>query len=348
MVEEMGALIRAGYRVGMMHLEAYRFMKKPDRMLSDPIQELINSGAVDFVALSDNVRTSVLVIRYPPVLQFLDRTPSAVRAEKVIILANQAPSEMDGSDVRYVPDDCTQTVREVFGKEPAWVPQGPLVRAALTPLLRPEELANFDIMGIVDTEKTIISRTRFRSTLPVIGRHSRDHWTKWPGDPETLFAVYPAGDDFDVRIMGGGKAVAALAGSVPEHWLVYEYNEVDVWSFLFQLDFWAYYPHDVMIEAFGRAILEAMASGCVVILPERFRSTFGDGAIYREPHEVQATIREYYGDQTLFLGQSRLAQQRVLERHSWRSYAHLMTMIIGADSWRDVPGYSPEPAVTTP
>ena len=69
--------------------------------------------------------------------------------------------------------------------------------------------------------------------------------------------------------MGGAKSAQALLAKpeLPANWLVYDYDEVSVRSFLFQIDFYVYFPHPRMIEAFGRAILEALASGCVVILP---------------------------------------------------------------------------------
>jgi len=109
---------------------------------------------------------------------------------------------------------------------------------------------------------------------------------------------------------------------------VYGFNETDVRSFLHQLDFYVYFPHPNMIEAFGRAVLEALASGCVTILPDHFERVFGDAAVYCDPREVPDVIRRYYADSAGFLAQSGLAQQRVRERFGYDSYADLMSSLL--------------------
>jgi O-antigen biosynthesis protein len=329
MIEEIAALTGRGMHVAIIHMEAYRFMTDQKKPLCRPIQELINSGTVEHVLISDDVFASVLVIRYPPVLQFVDRSPSCVRARRVIILANQAPSEVDGTDLRYVPMTCTDAARSLFGVEPQWCPQGPAVRAELVRQLDAEDITVFDMPGIIDVDTWVLERTGFRSDRPVIGRHSRDNWTKWPADRASLLDAYPDGQDFDVRIMGGSQTPRAVLGSQsnPPNWLVYDYDEVDVRSFLFQIDFYAYFPHTNMIEAFGRAILEALASGCVTILPHHFEAAFGNGAVYCTPRDVQNVVRSYYADTELFLSQSRRAQQRVRDLYSHDSYFDLMSRL---------------------
>ena len=211
-----------------MQMEAYRFMTKERRHLCEPVQELINSGAIDHVLSTDSVDVSLLVIRYPPVLQFAAR-PFDVRAKRVIILANQAPSEADGSDLRYLTAQCTEAVEDIFDVDPQWRPQGPAVRAELASRLKPEQLTAFDMPGIIDEDVWLLERTGFRSDIPILGRHSRDNWTKWPKDRRTLLQAYPAASDIDVRI-GGGKAARGILGvdHLPANWLVYDYDEVSV------------------------------------------------------------------------------------------------------------------------
>ena len=330
MFEEIQALTRRGMRVGITHLEALRLMTKHGQPLCREIQEIVNAGTVDHVLLADDVDVSVLVIRYPPILQFAASTVSRLRARRVVILANQAPAERDGSDMRYVPATCTETARELFSVEPQWWPQGPAVREALAGLLDPSAIAERDMPGIIDIDLWGLRRTGFRSHVPVVGRHSRDHPTKWPDDPEALLAAYPDSPDIDVRVMGGAKVARNVLemANTPDNWLVYGFNETDVRSFLHQLDFYVYFPHPNMIEAFGRAVLEALASGCVTILPDHFERVFGDAAVYCDPREVPDVIRRYYADSAGFLAQSGLAQQRVRERFGYDSYADLMSSLL--------------------
>ncbi|WP_158645612.1 glycosyltransferase [Stackebrandtia albiflava] len=326
MIEEIKALTRRGLRVGVMQMEAYRFMTKLKLPLCRPIQELINQDVVHHVLPSDHTEVRLLVIRYPLVLQFPSDAPTNVKPDNVVILANQAPSESDGTDLRYVPSACTKNARRLFHVEPMWCPQGPSVREVLEKLLPARQLAPFDMPGILDIDEWNFSRTGFRSQLPVIGRHSRDHWSKWPESRDRLLQVYPDSPNVDVRVMGGTDVAAGLlGGKIPLNWVSYDYDEVGVREFLYQLDFFIYFPHLVQIEAFGRAILEALAAGCVVILPHRFEATFKDAAVYCESFEVSEVVDGFRSSPSAFLRQSRLARQRVTERHSHQSYFDLVS-----------------------
>jgi hypothetical protein len=325
-IEEIKALREEGKSVAVMHLESWRHMTTEDRPMCEPIQRMINDGtvedgAVEQVLVTDDVVCGLLVLRYPPILQFRSGERSSVRPERMVVLANQAPAERDGSDVRYDPDGCHANATDMFGVEPLWVPQGPQVREALAGF---GALADFDMPGILDTADIHPARTGFRSKLPVVGRHSRDDWTKWPAR-EDLPLVYPGDGRWDVRVMGGVKSVAKIIGEpVPSEWTCYGFNETDVDSFLYQLDFWIYFPHPKQYEAFGRAVLEALAAGCVTVLPPRFEPVFGDAALYCEPSEVVELVDGLYADPERFLARSALAQQRVRERFSHDSYRELV------------------------
>ncbi|SDL03278.1 Glycosyl transferase family 2 [Glycomyces sambucus] len=321
-IEEIRALREDGRSVAVMHLESWRHMTTEDRPMCEPVQRMVNDGYVDQVLPTDDVECGLLVLRYPPILQFRSGERSSVRPERMVVLANQAPAERDGTDVRYDPDGCHANAVDMFGVEPLWVPQGPQVREALAGLTA-GRLADFDMPGILDTAGIHPARTGFRSTLPVVGRHSRDDRTKWPAAAD-LPLVYPGDGRWDVRIMGGVKAVAAITGEpVPSEWTCYGFDETDVDSFLYQLDFWIYFPHPMQYEAFGRAVLEALAAGCVTVLPPRFAPVFGDAALYCEPAEVVPLVDGLYADPERFLARSALAQRRVRERFSHDSYREL-------------------------
>src|SRR5690606_23473205 len=226
-------------------MEAFRFMTTRSDPLCEPLLDLVAEGVVDLVQLDQGASVSLLVVRYPPILQFVPSTPTRIDVTQAIILANQAPSELDGTDVRYIVPVCEQNMRELFGVDPTWVPQGPIVRRALVDLVAPERLADYDMPGILELDEWATPRTRFRSDRPVIGRLSRDTAMKWPADPDVLFDVYPVHDEFDVRIMGGKHTVRRVTGSpsLPAQWLSYDYGEIPARLFLFQLDFFVYFHH---------------------------------------------------------------------------------------------------------
>jgi hypothetical protein len=349
MIEEISALKAAGLNIAVMHLESWRHMTVEDRPMCEPFQRLVNDGVVEQVLVTDDVVCDLLVLRYPPILQFRSGERSAVRPKRMVVLANQAPHERDGSDTRYVPDACHANATDMFGVEPLWVPQGPQVREALAGAA--SGLADFDMPGILDAAAIAPARTGFRSVMPVVGRHSRDDRTKWP-TREDLPLIYPGDGRWDVRVMGGASSVAAITGEdPPSAWTCYGFDETDVDSFLYQLDFWIYFPHPQQYEAFGRAVLEALAAGCVTILPPRFEATFGDAALYCEPSEVIGVVDGLYADRQRFLARSALAQQRVRERFSHDSYRRLVAELLedaaALGAARPDPAASPAAAVET-
>ncbi|GAA1722673.1 glycosyltransferase [Brachybacterium phenoliresistens] len=330
MLEEIAALTAAGYRIGVMQMEAPRFMTKVMKPLTPHIQQLINSGTVTEVMYDDPVDVDLLVLRYPPILQFAIDEPSALAVSRMIILANQAPSELDGSDIRYRVEDCTDNARSMFCDDVVWVPQGPQVREAIAPYLDSDLLAAFDMPGILLPSDWFTPRPRRRSGLPVVGRHSRDNVMKWPEDPAVLEKVYPTDGAFDIRVMGGANVPVATLGRnvAPAAWTVYGTDDLPVKEFLKTLDYYVFYQNSIAIEAFGRSILEAIASGALTILPYHYEPVFGSAAVYAEPAQVRALVRKFHNDRDLFDAQITVAQKAVAENFSHQAYAAMIGTIL--------------------
>src|SRR5690606_30551983 len=125
---------------------------------------------------------------------------------------------------------------------------------------------------------------------PVVGRHGRDAYTKWPANPVSLKGAYLADTSIKVRLLGGARCASDVIGQLPANWEVIPFGGQDAKEFLVDLDFYIHYPHEQYIEEFGRAVMEAMAIGVPVVLPPIFRQTFGQAAVYAEPVDVEETI----------------------------------------------------------
>lgn len=331
MLEEITALRDQGLKVGVLHLESARFMyRRKRRPLNSHIQDLINTGAVREVFYDEDIAIRLLILRYPPILQFFRTEITSLSMEQMLIIANQAPAELDGSDIRYLVSDVDRVAREQFGISPNWVPQGPQIRNVLIHYLRSPALAEFDMPGILDPSAWWLDRLWYRSKYPVIGRHSRDNEMKWPDDRTVLEAVYPTDGSHDVRIMGGARAPLAVLNkaAVPRAWTVYKTDECPVRTFLYSLDYFVYFQHSYAIEAFGRAILEAIASGVVVILPPHFEEVFGEAAIYAEPEQVASIIGTYHADFSVYQQQLRRSREVLWDKFSHESYRQRITSIL--------------------
>ena len=118
-------------------------------------------------------------------------------------------------------------------------------------------------------------------------------------------------------------------GVYPRNWQVWPFNAVPPEQFLRMVDFFVYFHHSAWVEAFGRTVIEAMASGAVAILPRHFAALFGEGAIYAEPQEVRARVRELHADRAAFLRHSRAGSALVAQRFGHRTHVERVRGLIG-------------------
>lgn len=320
MLEEIRAAREAGLRVAVMHLEAFRFMTVRDDPLCAAVTELIGSGAVEWIHPDDNVDIGVLLIRYPPILQY---PPSpgrrTVRARHVLIMANQAPLEPDGTDQRYVVADVTERTRELFGTDPVWVPQSPGIRALLQAQDPGIALTPWDNPGLIDVDEWTVRQHAVPSVGQgpvVVGRYSRDTAMKFPPDLATIRRAYEFGPNYEVRMMGARNTIGRLLAEQeppqqrPDNWVLLKHKEVEVIDFLGGLDFFLYLDHPDRFEAFGRTILEAAASGVLTIAHPKHESTFRDTIDYATPGEAQGLIADYVAHPQRYA--ERVARSRAL------------------------------------
>ena len=85
-----------------------------------------------------------------------------------------------------------------------------------------------------------------------------------------------------------------------------------------------------LVEAFGIAILEALASGAVPILPSQFRPLFRDAALYCEIDAVKHTALEIREDRAAYRQLVRAGQSLLEERFSHATHARRLQDTIGA------------------
>jgi UDP:flavonoid glycosyltransferase YjiC (YdhE family) len=309
--EEIRAQAASGYRTALLHTNSPLTGKA--RGVSAHLRGVIDDGLADLVMPGDVAHARHAVVRHPVVAQHLSegRFPG-ITADGVMLVANHPVRDGAGVE-QYNPVAATESIEQCFGHRPTWRPIGPVVRAQLEPY--PEiDLAATDWVNIIDAPRWAVSRRDVRP-VPVIGRHSRAHATKWPDRAQDILAAYPDSDDVQVRILGGAEPARKVLGSIPEAWLVEPFGARSVMSFVATIDFFVYYHHPAWVEAFGRNIMEALAAGAVAILPEHFRATFGDAALYARPDEVRDVVRSL--DRPAYLEQSARGTEFIRARHDY-------------------------------
>jgi glycosyltransferase involved in cell wall biosynthesis len=317
-IEELKAQCDAGLKTAICQVGSFRKGVFARELYPAPIHDLLNAGKVDHIDLSSPVTAKVMNIRYPAIFQFAQGMTTNIDAETIQVIVNQPPAEADSRDRRYDVGECIANIHRIFGKDPKWFPIGPSVRDALTDV--PPDLMGEDWFNIIDLGEWKAPRDRFVSDRPVIGRHGRDDYSKWPETAEALFGAYPNDPRYSVRVLGGAQSIAIPKFKPPTNWEVLPFNSVSPAEFLRTIDFFVYFHHAQRIEAFGRTVIEAMASGAVAILPQSFQPLFGDAAIYCKAEDVTSVVDDFYSDPAKYRAQSEKAQNFVLGNFGYRMH----------------------------
>jgi len=275
--------------------------------LNPKIRQLLHEGIAESVVAGEEVECDLVMVNHPPLLnQFPDRRLQ-VTTKACVVIVNQAPmSRSEGGREMYELDKILENACSAFGVAPMLAPLSPLIRRILQTTAQNASTTELDWTPLIDTAQYRRAHSLWDGARsPVIGRHGRDHEDKWLSEPESLRHAYCAGAPFEVRLLGGADRAAKLLGGLPDNWTVLPFDSVDIQEFLKGLDFFVHYPHEDCIEAFGRAPLEAIATGVPAILPPHFEETFADAAVYAEPADVFNTIQTLWADREAYEAQVR-------------------------------------------
>ncbi|WP_414471765.1 glycosyltransferase [Microvirga sp. M2] len=264
------------------------------------LRKLIHEQLIDVIVPGEKVKCDLVVVNHPNLLMTLPNILPQVECGACVVIFNQAPvTRHDSGRVAYDTQQVLDNAQRAFGVRPQAAPLSPLIRRILGSSQLAIEFTPIDWTPLINCSQWRRDRVpeRTPSRRPVIGRHGRDHHEKWPEDVESIVAAYGVDGPVDVRILGGAGHAISRLGRKPRNWKVLPFNQVDVASFLAELDFFVYFPHRDLIEAFGRAPMEAMATGVPVILPHHFEETFQDAAIYATPSEVLGIIERLWNNE---------------------------------------------------
>lgn len=307
------ARILAGQRlsVGIVHAESLARMSNKRRHVDPLVQDLVNAGTVDRLTLDQDVHARLVIVRDPAVLQYTQHASVMLRADKVVITAEREPTQYPGLAVAYDKTACTHNAKLLFGVDAEWS-------------------SNVDTAP-VDIGRWALPRTRRRSTRPVIGQCAPDANYLFPATPASQLHVYPAFGDVDARLLAGSATIARFAKrKKAASWVFYRRDQIGLRAFLYQLDFYVCFPSSETASLPLDLIAAALASGAVLVLPERFRSQFGDAAVYCEPVDVVATVKRLYGDAAAFDEQVAAGRRYVAEHHDAGTYARQITDLLAS------------------
>lgn len=275
------------------------------------IAEQLQEGTTVLVEPDQEVVARFAVIHHPMIFQEPPASYLGIQAKHVVLVLHHPP--MDGlGKVEYGLEQIVEHVRAAFGQVPLLAPVGPKVRAQLPKAgVAGAPLLDRDWHNIIDVRRWPARQPDLLHSPIHVGRTSRPHPPKWPDSREEAMKAWPKRPDLHVSMLGGGDFLTRVYDPVPGHWDLRPFQSQDVKAYLSELDFFVYFHSAKWVEAFGRSILEALASGLVCILPASFEPLFGPAAVYAEPGDVSQIIDEFTADPRRYQMQSRRARSYV-------------------------------------
>lgn len=275
-----------GLRVGLLNL----FSPHSDAsgVPSEETLLLAEHPNIEVLSLKDSASVSKMIVPDPSVLQFVENLACNLEVVTLAILWRESVA----SEFRKLYDEST-VVRNAENLFP-----GVEIESFNSPGKR--------IWQSALTLKTESSSAREWRDIPVVGRYSdrkNSQKTMWPAQLSDIRAIYGQNSLWQVLMYGSAPSLSEKATGIlsASHYVAPESQ--DFAKFLDSIDFWIPFGEEQGLSLV-EGVLEAQASGKVVILPYRYRSVFGSSAIYSSPKNIAGVITRLWRDKFLYQEQA--------------------------------------------
>ncbi len=312
LVAEMQAACRAGLSTALLPVKG-SVLRRCWPYHSE-VAEHLDTASTVLVEPQEEVAAHFAIVHHPLIFEQPPAAYLGVEARHVVLVLHHPPFDGLGN-AEYQLEPIVQYVQAAFGRVPHLAPVGPAVRTQLPKAgVTRAPVLERDWHNLIDLSRWPARPPELLHEPIHVGRHSRPHPPKWPDSREAAVMAWPHKPGIHISMLGGGDFLSRLYKPLPPHWELRPFQSQDVQAYLSELDFFVYFHSAKWVEAFGRSILEAMATGLVCILPPSFEPLFGPAAIYGEPADVIQIIEEFTADPRRYAMQSRRARGYV-EKH---------------------------------
>jgi hypothetical protein len=271
-------------------------------------------------------------------------TAGAVEAGLAVIVVDAPPADRSGA-LRFDLAEVDAVAREATGSQVVWAPAWSNVRAQLACKARAIEVSDLDWAPVLDPARWAFAREAPAGLTPTMGRHARPEPDEWPDDLNVFLSRYPLSRHVAVSLLGLYRPLLGELGRTPRNWTLFPFGSIAPERFLRSLDYFVYHPGWRRRATADRAILEALASGAVALLPEELEREFGEAALYpADGRDALETMVGLFRDRPAFLEQVARGQALVRERHGPRRHIERLGALIGAPSWTPAPEIRKPPA----
>lgn len=315
LVNEIRAAHSAGFTAGLLHVAGP--VLKRAHPFHPQIRALIESKAIQLLDPLRDANCHMVIVHHPMLFPRPLRHTIGLNAQACVLVAHHPARDAAGAEQYDIRQQC-DAIERSLGLKPLVAPVGPNVRASLADAK--VLLTKSDWHNLVDPNQWWRKFRPFGDPI-VIGRHARPDPLKWPDSRRDTLNAWPDDPAYRIEILGGGAFLKELLGGWPANWRVRDFGSCDVRAFLHSLDAFVYFHSSRWVEAFGYSVLEALACGLPVILPESFRPLFEDGALYTMPQGVTQCLGLLAADQRMQRRQRESALAVVRRRFAITQFA---------------------------
>lgn len=117
--------------VGAVHMDSYRDATSTWPRPYGLLQRMAREEKVALVQIDDPLEVETVVVADPEVLQFPSFGQGAWSIGRLVILVEEPPADVEGSEALYLPEDCHDSALRIFGQPPVWLPGDEDVRTRL-------------------------------------------------------------------------------------------------------------------------------------------------------------------------------------------------------------------------
>lgn len=295
MLKDLQTAAENGLRVALINLFAP--LPGANGTPTDETLMLAEHQNVEIVSLKDSASVSSLIVAEPSVLQFGENLVSHLNIDSVKILWHE--DVVEHKRKFYDPVTVNGNIERLFGTAPITsynLPNGRKWAGALPRNLTP-------------------AATRMQRENPVIGRFANQKISMWPAQLADIKKIYSHSPSVSVALFGNIPMLSDKAREVLEGASFIDEKSSTFSEYLSRIDFWVAFGDDkgfCLIDG----VLEALAAGKVVILPRKYRKTFGRSAIYTSPSKVEEVVHRLWRDKFLYEEQVRRGRTFVEEMWS--------------------------------
>jgi UDP:flavonoid glycosyltransferase YjiC (YdhE family) len=287
LAEEVTALAAGGYRVALLHVRS-DLLTRP-HPLHPALRQALDQGLAAWLDPDATCAARLAVLHHPGVFAHPPARVPRLTAERSLLVVNHPLLDaagrpwLDLAAIRFALED-------LLGPGVELAPAGPQIRAQLAASPGRLPLLAQDWPPVLDAAALAAPTRRPWRDPVVVGRHGALDPLGWPRGRADLLQAYPDDGGLAVRILAERARLQALLGTPPPHWSVLDPATTPLRDFLGALDAYLHLPA-AEVQPLRLEVIEALAGGLPVLLPDALRPTFEDAALYVGADGVAAAVR---------------------------------------------------------